>query len=353
MTQKARNALTAERDAFAEALLRWYRAHRRELPWRSAPSLYKTVVSEYMLQQTQVRTALPYFERWLRELPDFGALAAAPEERVLKLWEGLGYYARARNLRRLAQAIVERGGPPGSPEAWLEMPGIGPYTVAAIGSIAFGWPLACVDGNVVRILARLTADDTTFRDSATAAKAFAPLADALLAHAAPGDHNQAMMELGATVCTKAAPQCLTCPVSAWCAARREGTQETLPRLAPKRIEEKKVSRAWCERDGALLLHRAKTTARRLSDQYELPAAEHLPAADAARLAEGALLATRRRSITRYRIVEEIRATKAPSGALGEDLVWMPWPRVAEIVLSGPHRRWIEELRAERSRAGRK
>src|SRR5262249_4851467 len=149
-------------------------------PWRDSPSLYKTVVSEFMLQQTQVKTVLPYFARWLEALPDFAALAAAPEERVLKLWEGLGYYSRARNLHRLAKEIAALPTPPRTAAERRECPGVGPSTAAAITSISFSAPAACVDGNVVRILARLTANAPEFRDSASAAKIFTPLADALL-----------------------------------------------------------------------------------------------------------------------------------------------------------------------------
>src|SRR5258708_4052202 len=132
--------LISRRPAFQKALHAWYRVHHRKLPWRDAPSLYKTVVSEFMLQQTQVATVLPYFDRWLRELPDFATLAAAPEATVMKLWEGLGYYTRARNLPQLAQAIVAMPAPPRTPAAWRELPGIGPYTPAAVTSISFGEP---------------------------------------------------------------------------------------------------------------------------------------------------------------------------------------------------------------------
>ena len=156
--------LIAAKRRFRHALLSWYRANARALPWRQTPSLYKTVVSEFMLQQTQVKTVLPYFARWLDALPDFAELAAAPEARVLKLWEGLGYYSRARNLHHLAKAIVARPAMPRTPGEWRELPGVGPYTAAAITSISFGEGAACVDGNVVRILARLTADATEFRD---------------------------------------------------------------------------------------------------------------------------------------------------------------------------------------------
>src|SRR5687767_12529000 len=160
-------SLIAARTKFQAALLEWYRTHARPLPWRESPSVYKTVVSEFMLQQTQVKTVLPYFARWLEALPDFASLAAADEARVLRLWEGLGYYSRARNLHRLSRALVALPSIPRTAAEWQELPGVGPYTAAAITSISFAAPVACVDGNVVRILARLTADGTEFRDSAS------------------------------------------------------------------------------------------------------------------------------------------------------------------------------------------
>jgi A/G-specific adenine glycosylase len=264
------NSLIARRSEFQRALLGWYRANARPLPWREAPSLYKTVVSEFMLQQTQVKTVLPYFARWLAELPDFATLAAASEERVLKLWEGLGYYSRARNLHRLAKAIAALPEPPRAPVAWRELPGVGPYTAAAITSISFGEPAACVDGNVVRILARLTADATEFSDSATAAKYFRPLADALLGADFPGDHNQAMMELGAMVCVRQKPLCLTCPVRVFCAAARGGEPHAYPRLAPKKMERREVTRVWSVHENAVLLHRAAAGAKRLAELHQLP-----------------------------------------------------------------------------------
>lgn len=342
------SALIEHHRAFQSALLGWYRAHARQLPWREAPSLYKTVVSEFMLQQTQVKTVLPYFARWLDALPDFAALAAAPEERVLKLWEGLGYYSRARNLHRLAQAVVARGTPPRTPAEWLELPGVGPYTAAAITSISFASPVACVDGNVVRILARLTADATPFRDSSTAAKAFTSLANSLVPASEPGDHNQAMMELGATVCVRQKPLCLTCPVRNFCAGARTRAPEAYPRLAPKQIEQRHVFRLWCERDGALLLHRSASSARRLASQHELPRAEQLGVA-ATKLAPRKPLAEKRRAITRFQITEAIHAWPAPRGPLANpELVWVSIAALDAIVLSGPHRRWIRELLAARS-----
>ncbi|HEY1109713.1 MAG TPA: A/G-specific adenine glycosylase [Opitutaceae bacterium] len=344
------DALIAAKTAFQSALLGWYRVHARKLPWRDAPSTYKTVVSEFMLQQTQVKTVLPYFARWLEALPDFAALAAADEARVLKLWEGLGYYSRARNLHKVARAVVAAPTPPRTPAEWRELPGVGPYTAAAITSISFGAPAACVDGNVVRILARLTADATEYRDSATASKAFAPLADALLSPTDPGDHNQAMMELGATVCFRHNPLCLTCPVRAFCAAAKQGEPDDYPRLAPKAIEQRAVTRVWCEHNGKLLLHRSAASARRFANMHELPLAEHLGLTepDAAR---GPLLAKKKRGITRYQITESIHRVSTPSVAaqkkFSEELVWIPLADLDTITLSGPHRRWVAEILAKR------
>lgn len=341
-----------DRAAFQTALLDWYRAHRRPLPWRTHPSLYRTVVSEFMLQQTQVKTALPYFDRWMSELPDFAALAAATEARVLKLWEGLGYYSRARNLHRLAQALAATAEIPRTPEAWRELPGVGPYMSAAITSIAFSAPVACVDGNVVRILARLTACSDTFRDSADAAKYFAPLAGSLLTETSPGDHNQAMMELGATVCHRQRPLCLTCPVRPCCAAARTGAAEELPRLAARQIERVSIVRLWCEQNGSLLLRRHRSDARRLANLHELPRPEDL--GGHAPPAASTPLAVRRRAITRYAITESIFAAPAQpklSTVSNPDLVWVPLADLDAIALSGPHRRWIRELLAARTPPG--
>jgi len=348
MPRSSAAALIAASSDFHSALLGWYRTHARRLPWRDAPSLYKTVVSEFMLQQTQVKTVLPYFARWLEALPDFAALAAAPEERVLRLWEGLGYYSRARNLHRLARAVAALPAPPRTPAEWRELPGVGPYTAAAITSIAFGAPAACVDGNVVRILARLTADGTEFRDSAGAAKAFTPLADALVSAASPGDHNQAMMELGATVCVRAKPLCLTCPVRRFCAAAERGEPEAYPRLAAKVMEQRAVTRVWCERDGALLLHRAAAGARRFANIHELPTAEQA-GLDRLEAARGELLAKKRRGITRFQITESIHRAAPPSplSKAATELVWVPLAGLEHITLSGPHRRWVNEILGRR------
>jgi A/G-specific adenine glycosylase len=347
MTRKtsARDALVARRAEFRIALLQWYRASRRRLPWRESPSAYSTVVSEFMLQQTQVSTVLPYFARWMAALPDFPRLAAAPETAVLRLWEGLGYYSRARNLHRLAREVA--AGPlPATAEGWQALPGVGPYTAAAIASIAFSEPVACVDGNVVRILSRLARDATPYRDSASASKALAPLAQELVHPENPGDHNQAMMELGATVCRRSAPACPVCPVRTFCAAAREGDPGAYPRLEAKRTERRSVVRVWCERSGAVLLHRNPAGARRLADLHELPTAEQA-GLDPAAASNGPLLSRKCRGITRYRIEESIHLAKASAAKPGAGLAWVRLDELGSISLSGPHRRWITEVLRER------
>jgi A/G-specific adenine glycosylase len=345
--------LLRHRSGFQRTLRAWYGVHHRRLPWREAPSLYRTVVSEFMLQQTQITTVLPYFARWLRALPDFAALAAASEARVLKLWEGLGYYSRARRLHRLARALAGRAAPPRTPAAWRELPGVGPYTAAAIASLAFGAPAACVDGNVVRVLARLTADRTRFRDRAAAAKHFSALAAALLQRDDPGTHNQAMMELGATICVPRNPRCPGCPVRRWCAGAQRGDPESFPRLAPKKIAPHGVLRVWCEHRGRLLLYRAAAEARRLAALHELPTPADL-GLDAATVRAAPLLARRKRSFTNRRLTEFIHAVTLTGPQRRQlpgrpALRWVPRARLAQIALSGPHRRWIGELLAARNR----
>ncbi len=344
MAKTSAATLVSLNEQFQKALHAWYRTHARTLPWREAPSLYKTVISEFMLQQTQVVTVLPYFARWLIELPNFVALAAAPEAKVMKLWEGLGYYSRARNLHKLAQIFTSRPTSPRTPAEWRDLPGIGPYTAAAITSISFDEPAAVVDGNVVRILARLTNESRLFRDGTEAVKYFTPLADALVIASHPGTHNQAMMELGATVCLRQNPKCEICPVAKFCAGRRSGAPETLPRFKPKQIEQRTVTRIWCEHQGQLLLHRVPANAQRLAGLYELPEATALGLKPTPK----SLLTTNRRAITRYSITESIYRVKPTKHLLKKsvvytDLEWVPLHKLANLTLSGPHRRWVGNI----------
>ena len=209
-------------------LLEHYDAHRRDLPWRESREPYGVWVSEIMLQQTRVETAIPYYVRWMERFPTVEALADADEQTVLKVWEGLGYYSRARNLRRSALIVRERLGGvlPENSRSLKTLPGIGEYTAGAIASIAYGQVVPAVDGNVRRVLSRLfDLDDPT--DAALRKRA-----GELVDRDRPGDWNQALMELGATVCTARSPQCTVCPLTGQCRAMAEGTQDLRP--APKR-----------------------------------------------------------------------------------------------------------------------
>lgn len=222
---------------FHKNLLSWYEKNLRTLPWRTTSDPYAIWVSEVMLQQTQVKTVIPYYERFLAALPDPESLARAPLRQVLKLWEGLGYYARARNLHRAAQEILARYGGvlPRNYDKLKTLPGIGDYIAAAVSSIAFGKPYAAVDGNVKRILARFQMMDMP-TNTPNSEKPFHAAAAALLDRSDPGTFNQAMMELGALVCTPARPDCPKCPLAQLCRAY----QEKAVKEYPKRIKKTRV-----------------------------------------------------------------------------------------------------------------
>jgi A/G-specific adenine glycosylase len=215
------------------ALLRWYGGAARELPWRSAPTPYHVLLSELMLQQTRVETVIPYFQRFIARWPTLEALAAADEQDVLSEWAGLGYYRRARNLKRAAEAAVARGGLPASVEGLLELPGVGPYTAGAIASIAFGLPVGAVDGNVERVLSRVDAREQNPRSPA-GARALRARAAELSQAGVASEVTQALMELGATVCTPRKPSCARCPWETMCLGRARGVAESLPRLPERR-----------------------------------------------------------------------------------------------------------------------
>lgn len=206
-------------------LLNWFAQHQRPLPWRKDYSPYAVWISEVMLQQTQVKTMLPYYERWMQNLPNVQALAEVDENTLFKLWEGLGYYSRARNLKKAAQKVLELGAFPQDYKGLLELPGIGPYTAAAICSIAFEQDHAVVDGNVLRVLARFTGFE---EEPKKHMDHFWSLAQSLLPLGEARAFNQAMMELGALVCTPKKPACSSCPLRAECSAFAQGRTEELP-----------------------------------------------------------------------------------------------------------------------------
>lgn len=262
-------------DRVAAPLLAWYDRGRRILPWREDPTPYHVWISEIMLQQTRVEAVKPYYDRFLQELPDIGSLAAAEDEKLLKLWEGLGYYNRARNLKKAAQILVsEYGGQmPEDYDRILSLPGIGSYTAGAIASIAFGKPRPAVDGNVLRILARLRADDRDILQANVKRSVEEELEDVMPADR-PGDFNQALMELGATVCIpNGAPRCEVCPWRELCLARAEGRTDELPKKAkkkPRGIEEKTV---LLIQDGARIALQKRPEKGLLAGLYEFPSME--------------------------------------------------------------------------------
>ncbi len=214
---------------FQEKLMGWFAASHRPMPWKGERDPYLVWLAEVILQQTRVEQGWPYFERFKARYPNVHALAAAPQDEVMKLWEGLGYYSRARNLQQTAQYIArELGGKfPDTYDGLRQLKGVGPYTAAAIASFAYGLPCAVVDGNVFRVLARFWGVETPI-DSTAGKKQFAQLAQALIQGQEPAQHNQAMMDFGATHCTPKTPACSSCPLSQACQAYQQGKTSQLP-----------------------------------------------------------------------------------------------------------------------------
>ncbi|MGE0225516.1 MAG: A/G-specific adenine glycosylase [Acetobacteraceae bacterium] len=276
----------------AAALLHWYGRHRRRLPWRAEPGEaadpYRVWLSEIMLQQTTVTAVIPYYERFVSRFPTVAALAAAPLDDVLAAWAGLGYYARARNLHACARAVAASGGFPRDVDGLRALPGIGAYTAAAIGAIAFGLPAVPVDGNVERVAARLFAIDTPLP---AAKPLIRDAADRLGAdpdaRASPSDFAQALFDLGATICTPTQPACGLCPWMAACAGRRLGIAGTLPAKAPKRLRPLRFGvHFWLTDDQDQVLLRRRPPQGLLGGMSELPGT---PWRDAPWAAEEALV----------------------------------------------------------------
>lgn len=292
-----------------------------------------------MLQQTRAQTVIPYYESFLARFPAPESLAVAEEPEVLRLWSGLGYYQRARNLQRAARKIAESGGFPRDYESILELPGVGAYTAAAVASIAFGKAHAVLDGNVMRVIARLTADDGDIGSPATRAR-LGQEAARLLDRRDPGGFNQAMMELGATICLPRNPLCLLCPVSGECQAREQGRQGELPvklrRIEPVRIQATLLA---IERAGSILLWRRDEAARKLGGFWELPSPDELPKA-----AIGETVGSFRHSITNHNYtftVVKARVSR-PEGRFE----WIGFKRLDGVPLSTTARKALALLHRE-------
>jgi A/G-specific adenine glycosylase len=329
-------------------ILRWYRRVKRDLPWRRTTDPYAIWVSEVMLQQTTVAAVIPYWERFLARFPDTATLAAGREEDVLALWSGLGYYRRARALREGAIAVMERHGGrvPEEAEALLALPGIGRYTAGAIASLAFGRETPVVDGNVKRVFSRLFA--IRGGASAVADRRYWAIAETLVRGRTPGDWNQAIMELGATVCTPRAPRCDICPLAGSCRARASGTQESFPaRRKTEPVRVVPVAVAWIERGGRILLAR-RHAGGPLRGAWDLPAATVVPgqtsrraivrtlsARHGARVRAGRVLLGAKHAILATRltidVVETAPVTTIPRRAA---LRWVALDRLDEVAISG-------------------
>ena len=309
-------------EALPLPLIQWYRENARILPWRSDPTPYHVWVSEIMLQQTRVAAVLDYYRRFLEELPDVAALAAAEEDRLMKLWQGLGYYSRARNLQRAARQIMEEHGGrfPDTYEGIRALAGVGDYTAGAIASIAFGLPVPAVDGNVLRVVSRITGDGSDITRPETKRRMGQALRQVMPLEA-PGEFNQALMELGATVCLpNGAPLCGECPAKELCAARREERTDQLPVKPPKkarRVEERTVFLIFCENRVAL---RRRPVRGLLAGLWEYPN-EIAPApcpVEAAALADGP---AGKHIFTHIEWHMTSRLVEAASAALPEGWVW--------------------------------
>jgi A/G-specific adenine glycosylase len=337
-------------SADVDSLLCWYRSQRRDLPWRRTRDPYHIWLSEIMLQQTQVVTVIPYYLRFIERYPNVEMLAASEPDELLALWQGLGYYARARNLRRAAQMICKQhqGRLPATRRELLALPGIGEYTAAAILSISFGQDIAAIDGNVKRVLARLYDLDLDI-ESPAARRWLAEASTALLPAGQASDYNQAMMELGATVCLPRSPACDVCPLSDVCLARAHDTIPLRPVTTPRRqTPTRELVAAHCVREGRLLIVRRPPTGL-LGGLWELPSWELAPAeAPASALAAalaghaesaqiGAEMALVRHAYTHFAVHVHILACELPSFAPGDrwdGVHWLPCEELGAFGLTG-------------------
>jgi A/G-specific adenine glycosylase len=306
-------------------LLAWYRRHRRALPWRETRDPWRILVSEVMLQQTRVAAVIPYYERFLARFPDAQSLAAAPGPELLALWSGLGYYSRARNLQAAARVIAQAGFPRDY-DGIRALPGVGPYTAAAVASIAFGLPYAVLDGNVLRVTARWTAEAGDIGSSHTKNRLQA-FVDVVLPKKTPGEFNQALMELGATVCLPRNPTCLLCPVAADCQAHKRGLTAQVPvkrRRQPVVAVDKTL--LVVERADRLLLRQRSATFARLAGFWELPEASQVPQARV-----GERLGNFRHAIVEHSYKIEVR--KADVSRSPRGFCWVPVARLGDMPLS--------------------
>jgi A/G-specific adenine glycosylase len=322
-------------EAFASALERWFAEHRKDYPWRQTTDPYAILVAEVMLQQTQITTVLDrgYYARWLEQFPTFEALAAAEEDEVLRAWEGLGYYRRARNLHKLAKHIVDLHGGvmPREPSEILALPGIGPYTTGAVASFAFGLKEPIVDGNVARVLMRVF-DDRTPIDTTEGTKRLWERAKTLVrASTKPGDFNSGLMELGQTICRVSDADCIRCPVKAFC---RATTPTELPIKSKRTVITEVTERVFFHRSaGSILLE--QETGNRRTGLWKLPA---LPESDAL----PTVLHKATYGITRYKVTLWVH--DAPrKHAMPDSHRWIPLGELGDLPMPAPYRKALHAV----------
>ncbi|MBI5773065.1 MAG: A/G-specific adenine glycosylase [Verrucomicrobia bacterium] len=352
-------------------LLRWFAANARDLPWRRTLDPYAVWISEIMLQQTQVKTVIPYWERWMRALPDAAGLAAAPEQRVLKLWEGLGYYTRARNLQKAARLIVaQHGGEfPRDFDAVLALPGVGRYTAGAVCSIAFNQPAPILDGNVIRVLTRLFGIHGPPTDKVVNARlwqlatklveaanrippsSFIPHNSSFQVSGSCSALNQSLMELGALVCLPAQPKCAECPLRARCVARAKHLTAQLPTPKPRpHTTERRFAAFVIKRAGRFAV-RQREAEKLNGGLWEFPSLEHDatqpdPLATAQtqwKLPSPAPLCVIKHSITRYRITVEAYRAQAKRGSLLAEFQWHTLAELHRLPFTSAHKKILHAL----------
>ena len=327
---------------FQDALIEWFCANGKDYPWRRTSDPYAILVSELMLQQTQIAAVLEkkYFERWMRRFPTPGALATAEESAVLKAWEGLGYYNRARNLQKAARTICDefQGEFPGSYEAILALPGVGRYTAGAVLSFAFGRRGVIVDGNVSRVISRLLAFSTPI-DSSSGIKAVWDYANRLTPDDRARHYNLAIMELGQRVCTKSHPNCMICPVSEWCSAKKQGISDILPQKKTKQAPVERVERVILPiRERKIFLTQESGTRRK--GLWRLPEISEEEAEDLEELFRF------KYAITRYRVTLIVHAPGPLQAEMLENSGGGKWFRIGSLdelpPLGSPYRKAISQ-----------
>ncbi|HEX8297101.1 MAG TPA: A/G-specific adenine glycosylase [Chthoniobacteraceae bacterium] len=343
--------LTAPRSRFSSgaAAIRarlgaWFQEEGRDLPWRRTRDPYAIMVSEFMLQQTQVVTVIPFYERWLARFPDFQTLSAATEAEVLAVWQGLGYYSRARNLHRAAQQVVtEHGGKlPRDPAQIARLPGVGRYTAGAIASFAFDLPVAAVDANIARVLARLINLREPI-DAQPGARILWEAAAALLPKTGGHLHTSALMELGALICTPAKPQCLRCPVREPCRAR-SNDPDSLPIKKPRRrVVELREDCAWIVQGRRILLE--QQTGPRWRGLWKLPALARAEETGVPPTQAPEPLTFLTYPFTHHRVSLSVFAA-APPHKLAANEQWFLRAELLNVALAAPHRRAIQVLAAK-------